>query len=77
MYYELDRKPLLTGRWIAEGPYIEDIDFDVGQYINEKDVKTPIKYTLEKIDSNSEDHGPYSFTSDKDLAFFEPSDIAV
>lgn len=59
MYYVFNRKPLLTGRWIGEGPYIEDIDFDVGQYINEKDVKTPIKYTLEEINNNSEDHGPY------------------
>lgn len=59
MYYVFDRKPLLTGRWIDDGPYIEDVDFDVGQYVDETDVPTPIKYTLKKINQNSDDHGLY------------------
>lgn len=59
MFYVFDRKPLLAGRWVDDGPFIDDADFDVGLYIKKKDIDTPIEYTLKKIDKNSVDHGPY------------------
>lgn len=59
MYYVFDRKPLLTGRWIDDGPFMKGIFFNRGQYIDEKNVASPIKYTLKKINKNSDDHGPY------------------
>ena len=57
MYYVFDRKALLAGRWINEGPFFDDIDFDIGVYIDAKKVKAPLKYSLMVIDENSEDHG--------------------
>ena len=59
MYFVFDRKPLLQGRWIDDGPFVDDVDFDIGKFIQPDMVDGPLEYTLKKINPNSEDHGPY------------------
>lgn len=59
MYYVFDRKALLTGRWIDDEPFIDDIDFDIGNHIDKNEIEEPLAYELTKINTNSDDHGPY------------------
>lgn len=59
MYYVFDRKPLLTGRWIDDGPFVSGISFGIGQYLDSSSVPVPLKYELKRISKYSEDHGPY------------------
>lgn len=59
MYYVLDRKPSLKGRWIDDGPFVKDLFFNRGEYIDGRLITRPLEYTLKKINKNSEEHGEY------------------
>lgn len=59
MYYVFDRKPMLTGRWIDDGPFLDGVYLDRGQRIEDGSVESPFEYILKKINPYSEDHGPY------------------
>ena len=58
MYYILDRFGAMHPcRWVADWPYIEDADFDVGRRIAVP-VPDPLPFPLKPRNPNASDHGP-------------------
>ncbi len=58
MYFKLTRIAAYRPcRWIADWPYVEDADFDMGTRISVP-VPKPLEFVLEPLNPKSDQHGP-------------------